>query len=212
MNFGLAAWSPSIETVKTGCIWSASSAPLEVKRVISLEAQMRQLHKKIGFLVVPSLATNLILGTAFIGKYVEEIRSKLNIITPMNTSPVAIVNATYRNHVLTVESHNSQGQPDQLAAEQPCVVTRVTKLAPVSEKIMEVNNSARVNHLVSTHEHLIQKRQVLVTQGIVHTAPGVPFHIKVANLSSSYTTISKDMKVAQSMREGTINMVRTRVS
>lgn len=49
---------------------------------------------------------------------------------------------------------------------------------------------------MGTHINLVQKRFALVAQGIVEMAPGIPFLNKIANLSSSCTTLLKSMKVA----------------
>lgn len=61
--------SPVNENVKTGSLRSASSASMKVKGFVSFENQIKQHYKKIGFLVGPSLATNVIFGTEFTKKY-----------------------------------------------------------------------------------------------------------------------------------------------
>lgn len=93
-DFDLVVWDPEIENLKAGCLWPTSSAPMKINETISLEYQMRRLHKKIVFLAEPSLAANVIFDTAFIGKYVDRIRPKANIITLQDSSPVAIVGSS----------------------------------------------------------------------------------------------------------------------
>lgn len=118
---------------------------------------MGQLHKNIDFLLVSFPETDIIFGTAFIGKYVENISPSASIITPMNSSPVARENAICRDHVLPIESYNTQGKLDRSAAKQLCVATRKTKLASMSETIVKVNISVVGIQLVNTHEFLLQK-------------------------------------------------------
>lgn len=139
--------------------------------MVSLEVQMRQPHTRIEFLVVPSLATSVILGTVFLGKCVEKISLMAIIIILMRSSNIAVVNTTFRSHVFTNGSYNSQAQLECSAAEQPCVLTRATTLAPISETIMEVNISAGCARLVDTHKHRIWKRKELVAHDIVDTDP-----------------------------------------
>lgn len=66
---------------------------------------MRQLHMKIGFLVVPVLAAKVLLGLAFICKDSEKISPT---ITAMISRSVAILNATDRDHILKIKIHDSQ--------------------------------------------------------------------------------------------------------
>lgn len=42
----------------------------------SLPSRIQQLHKTVGFLEVPGLATNMLLGTVFISRYIEKITLK----------------------------------------------------------------------------------------------------------------------------------------
>lgn len=67
------------------------------KRYISLKVQMRKLNKKVNFLAVPNLAKYVTLGTAFFGKYIEQISPKANNITLMSSIPIAIVSQTCRD-------------------------------------------------------------------------------------------------------------------
>lgn len=85
--------------------------------------QMEQLQKKIGFIWVPNLAINVTLRIAFIGQFIEKISRKAGLTTPISSSPIATVDKTRLDHVLTVESHESRGQPERFAAGQPCVAT-----------------------------------------------------------------------------------------
>lgn len=70
-------------------------------------------------------------------------------------------------------------------------------LAPASKKTVKINISALRIQLVDTRAHHIQNRRVLVQQVVSTSAPKVPFNFKLADLSLSYITLSKDMKVTQ---------------
>lgn len=169
-DFALAVWAPSIRKVKESRLRSASNAPMEIKGVSSITMQVRQLQNKVGFLTIPNLATNIILRRAFIGKFIEKIDPKAGLIISINSSSVAIVDVMRRGNILNIKSHGIEGRQERLAAEQPRKITRATTLAVMRETIAEVKNSAGVIQLVGMPEHLIQKRQALIAQNIVHTA------------------------------------------
>lgn len=90
---------------------------MEVTMVSIFKIQTKLVHKKIEFSVALSLTTNSIFDSAVFEKYVVKIKLKENIFTPMNSSRVAIVDATYRNPSLTIQSHNSREQLDDSAAK-----------------------------------------------------------------------------------------------
>lgn len=71
--------------------------------MMTKELQIKQLRKAVEFLVVHKLATNVILGTAIIGKNIEVIRSKSNLITPRDSSPVAIIGKTESDHIINYQ-------------------------------------------------------------------------------------------------------------
>lgn len=195
-NFVLAARTTANENVETECFQFARSALMPVKRVISLEVFEGELHKKVGFLVVPSLKTIVIFDTAFIEKYVENISSMVSFIALVNASPVAVVSAMCQDYVLTFESYNGQRKPDWAAAEQKCVLTQAMSLAPMSKSIEGVHTSAEGIQLVGTHKHPFQKWKALVEQDIVETVSGVSCNVKVDTFATSCMTLTKSTKFA----------------
>lgn len=76
MDFYLASWALSVQNKKTSRLLSASNAPMKIKGMLSLKAQMGQLQNEIGVLVAPNLAKNIIFSTAFIRKIVEMITAR----------------------------------------------------------------------------------------------------------------------------------------
>lgn len=83
-------------------------------------------------------------------------------------------------------------------AEVSYVIAQAAMLAPISEMMIKVRTSAASICLVGTHDNLMMLRKALVTNSIVDTSPGVPFTIKVANLSLLYAQLPKGMKADQS--------------
>lgn len=68
---------------------------------------------------------------------------------------VAIVDETRQDHIVTIESNDRVGQQKTLIAEQPCVPNRATKLAPIREKILDMNTSAQGIKLEGIHQLFI---------------------------------------------------------
>lgn len=91
--------------------------------------------QKICFLVVPSLAANVILCTSFIGKHVEKISSNADIITTMNSRPGTLVVAMNWDYVLTIESLDSLGKLERFVAKPPWQATTAAALAQMRETL-----------------------------------------------------------------------------
>lgn len=90
--------------MRINCPQSASNEPMEIKGLLSLEAQMWQHQKKIGFLVMTSMTTNVMLRTVFIYISIMRIILKAKLSTPIDLSPVEIMYATRQDHILTTDS------------------------------------------------------------------------------------------------------------
>lgn len=89
-QFVIAACASFTKAVKASRLRSTSSISVRVKRLIIHNLQMRQLLTKIEFLVVPILATKIILRTAFTHNSVKKINPKSMLDTLVESSPVAI--------------------------------------------------------------------------------------------------------------------------
>lgn len=72
-----------------------------------MEFQIEQLRKDTGLLVVCKLATNLILGPTFTGKYITKFGFNSGLIVPSDSKPVAIVYETQRDYIMTISIDNS---------------------------------------------------------------------------------------------------------
>lgn len=101
--------------------------------------------------MVPNLTTKFILGTAFIGQFIEKFSLKAGLTIAMSSSPVAIVDKTGRDYVLNIESHDSKVQPAPFVAKQLCIVTLSIILPPMRETIVECNTSVLSIQLAGTH-------------------------------------------------------------
>lgn len=98
----------------------------------SLYAQIRKLHEEVRFLEVPSLATNTLLGTTVISRYVEKISPQAYTIGPVNSKPVTFVEAAME----------TPAKPAEIAeypepANVPCVMAPAVKLSPIKERFVE---------------------------------------------------------------------------
>lgn len=78
---------------------------------------MKQLQKKVGFLVIPNQASKTILEITFIDQFIEKANPKADLITTVSWSPVAVVDETQRDHVLTFESLENKWKPERVAAK-----------------------------------------------------------------------------------------------
>lgn len=194
-NFLIITCVSSIKKKKTGRIWNVSNAPIEEKGVSSFDVQMNHLRKKIVVLVVPKLATIIILGKAFISNYVAKIRPMTNYITLFNSSPVTIVDVARLDHGLTVKRQDLDWHLEGLTEKRSYVTSRTTSHAAIGKTYVEVKTSTGDIESVGINEHVIQKRQALAMQGVVETRPEVRLNIKVSNLILSFTTILKGMKI-----------------
>lgn len=120
--FIVTAWTPSKRTVKIGRLWSASSSPFEVEEIIILLLQIEQPRKNVELLVIPGLATSMLLGTAFIGRYIVRCLPKAKTVSPVNSRPAAIAKAAKRSPTRAIYI-DKQGEP----VEVPCVITRLIR-------------------------------------------------------------------------------------
>lgn len=77
---------------------------MEVKGFIGLHLQITQLHKKVGFLGVLSLATNMLLGTVFISHDTGRILPKTETISHINASPVLAADRTKETSAMVLET------------------------------------------------------------------------------------------------------------
>lgn len=99
---------------------------------------MGQLQKKLGFLVLSSLATNSISGTGSMSNYAEKISSKSNLIAPINSSSTSLVDVALKNHVLITKIQGPDGHSGRSTEEPSCVSIRATALAMVSKTYSKV--------------------------------------------------------------------------
>lgn len=78
------------------------------------------------------------MRTSFIGQFIEKVNPKAGVISPVNSSPFAIVDKIREKHALTMVSHSDKEQLERLAIDQLCEVTRAKTIALISKTIVEV--------------------------------------------------------------------------
>lgn len=173
-------------------LWFASINQMEVRGVVSLRLHIGQPHEKVRLLVVPGMATNMLLGIAFISRYIKKISSKAETISSVKSSPVAITGAAEGSLSMAVESDEQRE-----SAEPQGVIARSVTISPMGETFVQIKLSARRIDLVEHHNNLAGRHQALGAQGIVDAFPAIPFNVKVASLPNSYCHLPKVMKVAK---------------
>lgn len=77
-------------TIKATRLRSAAYTQLVENGVVHLEVELGQLTAKTNFLIVPNLATNMILGTAYLSENAKKIIPKDGALKATGSSPVAI--------------------------------------------------------------------------------------------------------------------------
>lgn len=116
---------------------------------------MRKFEEKIGSVVIPTVATNIVLWNAIFGRFIKKITPMADLICPVNLNSVEIVDLTREDYALTIDSLDKKWKPEKLTAEQLCGLSLATTLASMNEKIVEFKTSAWGTSLVGTHEHFI---------------------------------------------------------
>lgn len=193
-SFAVMDWLPSIERVKTISLRWAENFPFEVVQMVTMKLQIGQLRKEGWFLAALELATNVILKTAFIGKYIEVVSSKNGLTTLSISSPVATIDETLRDHIINISEENVPEESRDSTDERSCVVHRVATFPSMRGTTVQVKKFYLGRQLVKTHKNLIQKLVALIAQGIEDPAPGMLLLIKIASLSLSCTTLSKSIE------------------
>lgn len=106
------ACSPLIQEVKAVLPRSAPICRFEIVGLVTTELQIGQLRKEVAFLVVPKLATNVILETGFIERYNGEVNPKTVLSKPRDSGTIAIIGETRRNHKINISVKNlDSGKP-----------------------------------------------------------------------------------------------------
>lgn len=103
---------------------------MEVRGVISFNLHMGQLQRKIRFLVVLGLNTNIVLETAFIRNKVKKISSKSMLTTPVKPDLVAILNVLQKSPFGTFDNVGQRLPHSEENAEESYTVAPARTLVP----------------------------------------------------------------------------------
>lgn len=136
-EFVVTTWTPLLQTVKSSFLRMAANKLLEVGAFIRLHLQIGHLHAKVEVLVVPGLATNTLLETAFISLYIENISSKTEAVSSVNLGPAAFAEVAQKSLAEAVKR-----SWHRVSVVAPCAVARSMKLSQTSETIVRVMTSA----------------------------------------------------------------------
>lgn len=123
-----------------------------------------QLHENVGLLAVLCSATNIVLGTVAISRYIKNISLNAEIIRTVHSGPVAIAEVDEKS--LDMAARNSE---QQNRGETTCVIARLIKSSPVRKTFVRVVTSAGKIHLAKTCGNLAETHQALAAPGIVDT-------------------------------------------
>lgn len=91
---------------------------------------------------------------------------------------------------------SSEEERSNIASKNLCLVALGTKLPPMSETVVLIEVSCGGIQLVMTHENSVKKRVAQVAQDMEDTLPGMPIFVNTLSLSSSRTTLPKNMNVS----------------
>lgn len=152
-RFALMACLSSPKRVKAVHLQSESSFFLEVKGMVAIDLQAEHLQREVGFLVVPELATNVVLEKALLWKNIEKISPKTGLFSLRDSSPVTIVDDTRPNLIVIVSMENWTEEDRSRTEEILGVVSRITELPPMSKTMGQVKTSGKDIQLVKTHKN-----------------------------------------------------------
>lgn len=152
-----------------------------------------QIGKRVaetGFLVVQSLAVNVLLGIKFIGDTIKTISPEKQLIRRVRLSPVAIsgtgLNGTPVIHV-----------SDQHERPIGCGVVKLTVIQAMTQALVTVKAPVTLLHMVETLTYLMRGRQVLVAGGVPEDVRVRAFTNFVATWSKVSITLPKKRTIAQ---------------
>lgn len=172
----------SVKKVTTARFRLTDSAPVKVMGTVTTEKMMRQRCRKNGFLVASRLTKNFMLKTELVGKHIERGRKKANPIIPSSFSLASTANGRRRAQIMTIFLKNDTQENGIPTDIDTCVVTRITNLFPVSEKMAQVKTFCERFQFVKRQKILIFRRVTLAAQVIVDMVVGLRFLIKNCQL------------------------------
>lgn len=88
-DFILSSWTPVVRAVTTSHVQSTSNNLIEVRKIISLHAQIRQVSNTVEMILVSGLSTTMLLGTASIVWYIKKVSPRTRKINPVSSVPAA---------------------------------------------------------------------------------------------------------------------------
>lgn len=109
--------------------------------MVTTKLRIAQLRKEVGFFVVPVLSRITILGSSFITFYIKEISPKTGLITPSDSSSVAIIVEIECDFMVSVSVKNFREENEKATNERLCVSVKVEKLPSTSKTMVAAMNS-----------------------------------------------------------------------
>lgn len=109
-NCLLQEWVRNVILMKATRLRSAANKQLEVNELVRMGAQLGQRVAEEGFRIVTNLATDMILGTAYIDENIKKISPRKNILRPTGSSTVTL-DGSVDNVASMADSLESKQEP-----------------------------------------------------------------------------------------------------
>lgn len=203
------AMQRAVIAFKSPSLTAATKHRLEIKGVIQLTIRLGDLTVPVWFVVAESFAVSLLLGTAFVDRYVRRIDPISRTVTPQDSRPVQIepVPPHEQKRLLTAVTDSLDADlpddwplfpPDRTADPNDHVVrvTRRVTLAPNSETPVLVRcPTVQGLALLRSHPRLSRSRGVLMANGVMNIAAKESFYVNVANLEDQPVTLTRNTRI-----------------
>lgn len=179
---------------------SASKHRLDVLGITTLSVTVAAHTVRVPFVVMVQLGTDVILRCHYIEKAVDSIQVQLCRVLLIDASHVPIVcrraAVPKAQNAVNLETINRRNP----APKNLIRCTERTVLAPESETNMSVLCHDSGLRLLEGFHSLYSQRSVTMLNVIMEIIPNVLFIVRVANLSKTKVTLSKNQKLGFALR------------
>ena len=170
-------------------ISSASRHRLEILGIATLSVSVGEHSVRQPFLVSKNLNADAILGTTYIDANVEYIAPRKQVTVLRDGSVVKIQKRGASTP--TTEKTKENILPEPMVTNRVRTTRRIS-LPPHSEYNVEATTPFNGTAVLVPRPELYDKYRLVMANGLVHTKPNVPFIIRVANMSDTPRTLSKN--------------------
>lgn len=164
--------------------------------MMTTKLQIDQLRREVGFLAISEMTPDDILETDSTRIYIKIIISNTGLTTFRDSYPVAIIGETRLDHIMTASTRDTMEENSNSTYGHSCVVSRVVRLPPMSETMVQIRPSLQKHSFGADSRELGPETARHNRARYSRAALGISFHIKIASLSSSCTTLPKGVRLA----------------